>query len=578
MKISWLHTEVKVRWFNYFFGFFWLFALVSAVLLPFKNDCVVFWAWAQKVYDSPLTGIDAFESVWDVKGILSRLIYFQLYAFTRLFTPDLYPYGHIIYNLLGFFEINLLLALASWLMPNCYLNGQKKKLNMFFFLSLAVSSLNMMCSLQPEVWGFAFLLLSFALYLRGRGWEKILGGMLLGLVFFLKTPLLLLAGSVFFAALLVEKRSFVEGVRAILLYAVSSLVTVVFLLLLMNWVCPQEIQDLTEAAYFQPTLIHYGPLKMLRYLGNGVVKFWEMPLNIPVLCLGGVSFMLFITNNNRSECLYMMGMWLFPYLYVVISNTYFIYHFVAFLFSAVLTFYLTKDYWKQMMTKPMLIGLWMVFFVALACSFRPAFAIFSRIRTLLFLVPYVVMTFALVEKWRTKVLSVGVLYLLFTFVVTISAFSYPQRETKEIERSVIEKNNNHGYYMGMKLGEGDILQLDWGDGSLWFSNPSYLRYFYSLILEGRNESSQSKQTNAYVEMKKKYLEYDGEYIVLYSNWFRDFGHDDIKEYFEEHYCPFDTIYYLGYHYGIYCYPDLREYKLCILKRKDHNDTEFEVKQ
>jgi hypothetical protein len=87
-----------------------------------------------------------------------------------------------------------------------------------------------MCNLQPEVWGFAFLLLSFILYLRGKWWEKLLGGLVLGLVFFLKTPLLLLSGSVFFAALLVEDRNFVEGIKTILLYAISAMVTVVLLL------------------------------------------------------------------------------------------------------------------------------------------------------------------------------------------------------------------------------------------------------------------------------------------------------------------------------------------------------------
>jgi len=563
---------MKKRGFNYFFGFFWLFALVSAVLQPFKNDCIVFWAWAQKVYDSPLTGLDAFESVWDIKGILSRLIYYHLYAFTRIFTSDLYPYGYIVFNLLGFIEINMLLALSTWLVPSRYFYGRKMRLNLFFFLSLTVSTLNRMCNLQPEVWGFAFLLFSFVLYLRGRWWEKLLGGMVLGLVFFLKTPVLLLSGSIFFAVLLVEERNFVDGIRTILLYAVSALITVVLLLVWMNWACPQEIQDIADAAYFQPTLVHFGPLKMLRYLGYGVAKFWEMPLNLPILCLGGVSFMLFVTNKKMCDCLYMMGMWLFPYMYVAVSNCYFIYHFVVFVFAAVLTFYLTKDYWKQMMTKQMLIGLWIVFLTGLVCTFEPIFDIFIRIRNMLFLVPYVVMTFALVEKWRAKVLSIGVLFLVFTFVATISAFSYPQTKTKKVEKMNNAKNEKKGYPMGKKLGEGSILHFNGGMGSLWFSNPSYLRYMYPLVIEGRSESRQFKQSASFVETKEKILDYKGEYIAINQDWHLNNPYDDIKAFIKENYYTIDTLYYSGFYYNLYDYKE-KIYEFYILRKKgiDYNN-------
>jgi hypothetical protein len=339
----------------------------------------------------------------------------------------------------------------------------------------------------------------------------------------------------------------------------------------MNWACPQEIQDIADAAYFQPTLVHYGPLKMLRYLGYGVAKFWEMPLNLPILCLGGVSFMLFITNKKLNECLYMMGMWLFPYLYVAVSNCYFIYHFVVFVFAAVLTFYLTKDYWKQIMTKQLFVGLWIVFLAGLVCTFEPIFDISIRIRNMLFLVPYVVMTFALVEKWRTKVLSIGVLFLVFTFIATISAFSYPQMGAKKMDKMTNEKNEKKGYRMGMKLGEDCVLQLNAGLGSLWFSNLSYLRYLYPLILEGRNESSHIKQSSFFVETKEKIIDYQGEYIV--TDWEYSKKMDDgIQAFIEEHYYTSDTLYYYGFYYDLYDYKE-KTFEFYILKRKgiDYNN-------
>lgn len=569
---TWLRNERQKesnkKLFNWFFAIFWVYALIAAICQPFKNDCTVFWAWAQQVYDSPLHGFDAIESVWEIKGLLSRLIYLQLYAFVRLFTADMYPYGHILFKILGFFEINLLLAVASALVPETYLPNWRRKMNLFVIASLSVSTLNQMCILQPEVWGFAMLFLSFALLLRGKWYNKVLGGIVLGLLFFMKTPMLLLSVSVFFAMLLVERKKFWEGVVSVLPYAGSALCVIVALLLLLHWTYPQEIQDLLDAAYFQPTLLHFGPLKSLRYFNMGITKCYDMPLNLPVLGLGSIAFLLFVTQRKWKESLCMMAIWLFPYLYVVISNCYFIYHFAIFLPTAVLTLFLTREYWFKILTHRMFVFIVVTVVVTIPCSFGPAFNIFSRLRTLAFLVPYVLMTLSLVEKWRIRVLALAVCYAIFTFIVTISGFSYPQRQTKEWVAFEIEKNEKKGYPLGQTLGDGPIMQLNDGLGFLWITNPTYLRHMHPLPIQRIEESSKFAQSETFKQTKRDVLNYQGEYIVATPFWLFERQHDDIEAFLKEKYHPIDTLTYSGFSYDIYCYHPFKEYGAVIYKKND----------
>lgn len=569
---TWLENEWQresnKKLFNWFFAIFWVYALIAAICQPFKNDCLVFWAWAQQVYDSPLHGFDAIESVWEIKGLLSRLIYLQLYAFVRLFTADLYPYGHILFKVLGFFEINLLLALASALVPKVYLPDWKRKMNLFMMASLSVSTLNQMCSLQPEVWGFAMLFLSFALLLRGKWYNKVLGGIVLGLLFFLKTPMLLLSVSVFFAMLLVERKKFWEGVVSVLPYAGSALCVIVALLLLLHWTYPHEIQDLLDAAYFQSTLLHFGPLKSLRCFNWGITKCYEMPLNLPVLGLGSIAFLLFVTQRNWKKSLCMMAIWLFPYLYVVISNCYFIYHFVVFLPMAILTFFLTQEYWLRILTNRMFVFMLAVVVVAIPCSFGPAFSIFGRLRTLMFLIPYALMTLSLVEKWRSRILALAVCYALFTFIVTISGFSHPQRQTKKWVTLELEKNEKKGYPLGQTLGDGPVMQLNDGLGPLWITNPTYLRYMHPLPIQRIEESSKFTQSETFKQVKRDLLNYQGEYMVARYPWFFKHPHDDIKAFLDANYHPVDTLTYSSFYYDIYCHHPFNEFGIIVYKRND----------
>ena len=90
----------------------WIYAFISAIFRPLLNDNMVFFAWAQQVYDSSLSGMDAIESVWDIKGLFSRIIYYQLYWLTQFFSSTLYPNGQYIYQAFGYIEISLLIVLS----------------------------------------------------------------------------------------------------------------------------------------------------------------------------------------------------------------------------------------------------------------------------------------------------------------------------------------------------------------------------------------------------------------------------------------------------------------------------------
>ena len=110
--------------------------------------------------------------------------------------------------------------------------------------------------------------------------------------------------------------------------------------------------------------------------------------------------------------------------------------------------------------------------------------------------------------------------------------------------------------MGAELGEGSILQLNYGIGSLWFSNPTYLRYMYPLIIQRNDESSPFAQSNTFTKTKKEILDYQGEYIALAPEWFFIREHNEIRTFIDENYYTFDTIYYSPYDYNLFNFYNL----------------------
>lgn len=549
----------------------WIYAFISAILRPLLNDNMVFFVWAQQVYDSPLSGMDAIESVWEIKGLFSRIIYYQLYWLTQFFSSTLYPNGQYIYQAFGYVEISLLIVLSLYLLPNRYLS-LKEKICSFFIISAAFFLSTPMAALQPEQWGICLLLVSTALLLRDNVYCSIVGGALLGLTLFVKTPFLLLSGSVFFAYMLIKQIDFVSTIRAIWIYALSALISIVIILGLLYMFYPVEIQDIKDASHYQSTLFSYHSIiPIIRDLGHSMVNMWQIPVYLPILIIGALSSAIYLSSQSLAKIVTLLFVWLFPFLYVVVSNCYFQYHFVTFFFPAFIAIYLIKDELKQSDERKVILVGFTTLLLGVLFSFKPCYFIIRLTGEYFFVLPYLLICMGLNNAWKQKALLVSVAFSIFIFVSWNSLISHLHREeVKQINECIrINANNNH--YQNQVIEDSDsILTLDGGSGHLWIANASYLRHFYPLPLQRTSDSSEFKQSATYIQTQEKVLRYEGNVILVDTAWFYDNSKQtEIREFIDANYYLADSIVDItNSGYEIYAKYSTAMSSIYIYKRKD----------
>lgn len=550
--------------------FIWFYALISAIFRPLLNDNVVFYSWSQHVYNSPLSGIEAIESVWEIKGLFSRIIYYQLYWFTQHFCEILYPYGQYIYQAIGYLEICLIIYIALCLLPQNYLSA-KEKIYSFFIISFSFFISSPMAVLQPEQWGICLLLLSFALLLREDIVGSVIGGIILGSTLFIKTPFLLLSGSVFFSFMLLKKINLLTTIKMIWLYALSSLVFIMIILGLLYVYYPIEIQDIKDASFYQSTLLSYDSIiQVIRELGHSLPKMWQILVYLPIIMVGLLSSVILISYGSRKELLLMTLIWLFPFLYVVISDCYFQYHFVTFFFPSFIAMYLLRDVSIQYEYKYIIkIGI-LSLLLGFLFSFKPSYFIIRLAGEYFFIIPYVFICLGLHSTLRSKALFLSICFTIFIFISWNSIISHMHRDEKrEINAQLLLNANNNHYQKQIIENNDSILTLDAGISPLWIANPSYLRHFYPLPLQRTSDSSAFKLSQTYTQTIAKIHIYSGNVIIADTAWF--YGNSkqqDIRDLINQNYYLADSIIWISNSgYNIFAKHSTNKCPLLIYKRK-----------
>lgn len=549
----------------------WLFALVSAIFRPLLNDNMVFFAWAQQVYDSSLSGIDAIESVWEIKGLFSRIIYYQLYWFTQLFCSTLWPNGQYIYQAIGYTEICLIIILSLYFLPKEFLSPKEKTYS-FFIITFAFFVSTPIIALQSEQWGICFLLLSMALLLRGKAISSIIGGLILGATFFIKTPLLLLSGSVFFAYMLIKRLNLISTIKEMWLYALSALIGVISILGLLYLFYPIEIQDIRDASYYQSSLLSYDSLiYVIRDFGHSIANMWQMPVYLPIILLGALSAIIYISSRSLSRIATMLALWLFPFLYVVISNRYAQYHFITFLFPAFACIYLIKDEIQLLEKKQLLIFCVVSVILGVIFSFKPCYFLIRLTGEYLFVIPYIIICLGLHQTWKYKALVWSICFSVFIFVSWNSIVSHShRREITDIDECLrINAENNH--FQNQIIENNDsVLTLDGGSGHLWIANASYLRYFYPLPLQRTSDNSEFMLSQTYIQTRDKVLHFQGNIILMDTAWFySNSKQTEIREFIDSNFYIADSIMDIcNSGYNIYAKDPTSMGTLYIYKRKE----------
>ena len=470
------------------FGIWFLVVLSFLTTFP-TDDFMVFWAYAKQVSYSSYNGLAAIVDVWELKGLLFRTIYYTDAFITSFFINDyslLYAFVYKLVGLAGYFSLLLVIVRV---IPKQYREsiGRAK---LFFVLGILLLTVHFASHLQAEMWGVLFFILALALYLNDKVWCQIIAAIVYSLTFYLKSPMPLLGGTLFFGAMLIKKQTLGRAVKGIIPFVITTILFLFLSLFLIYRYYPQEITDICDASYYQHTLLqdgwYWGAIKNLIH---GFI-YDSFLYNIP--CALGVIAALYLfakwcKGNDYKQCALLVLTWVFPLVYIILSNCYFVYHYYLLVYPTIITLLLFHR------ENPMAIS-----------GNRPLHVILGT-------------------------------YMAY-YMFVLSAVAPTNLDIKHEYTKIWEENKQKkGISLGCRMGGGEMLFLDSGLGAFIFNNKSYLRYFYVLPLQRISPDNPFTKTDTYKKVKQKAMAYNGEYLTLETDWFFKNGNDDIKEKIEKEY-------------------------------------------
>lgn len=443
-------------------------AWISFVYAPF-TDAKVFMASAnQSNYISKNLILGSFKA-WELKSVFSRMSMYLIYKITRIFVP----FNTVEFEMLSKFIYSIFLILGSFLSMKLVV-VKKKVISCTVVVSSMLMAVYAGCQMQAEMTVTVLILLAFSLYLnaiktkRHSGCKLIGAGLLIGSVFYFKSVLILLSVTVVAAICIYLLENHIEfSFKRLMIVVAGSLIALGVVAVLILMINPGEFQDMLDASKFQKTLLA-GEVE----LGDILVKFInnhvERVKYSPVVIVGAVCLLINtlrnVCNKKYKQIFFRIAMWMMPMLFIALSNKYFPYHFMVYVFPALIEICYAlahQNYWKHIVIAITIVG---------------------------------------TVGWYLSGLSI----------------------ISEDVKTYIECNNQ-AYVETEKVLEEinfdktqEVLYLDDGFGAYCLEAPSYLKYFFPLPLQRLPEDS---QLECYVDALKKVHEYEGRYISVYENWF-----------------------------------------------------------
>ena len=450
---------------------FFLFSWISFVFSTLIGDIKLFQASARQAsYISSELIFGSFNA-WELKSVLSRALSYFLYKIAVLF----FPFGTYAYECVCKGVYSVLLLLDVFLSVKLVFGKDREKVLWSF---LAVSCLFMAsaidCHMQVEMTGSLLILLAFSLYWNAVRHEKyrvlklLASGMLIGAVFYFKSILLLLSVSVVAAVciFLLENRMKLS-LRRMMTVVAGSLLSLAILTLLVYLVNPSEFREIMNAAEYQGTF--WKPRVMLR---KSLLAFLaghaEKPAFTPALWIGFVCLVMnlirCIREKEKLQVFFHLVLWMMPALFLLLSNYYFTYHFVTYLFPVAVEV-------GDLLLHP------------------------GRARNIVFGTVSV-----LAAAWFT----------IFFSVLSSNDQAYIRMQQEAYGKTA-------AYLESIDFDRNEtVLYLDDGMGAYYLGNPSRLRFFFPLPLQRLHDQSSNP---SHVEALDQAMSYSGKYISLDYDWF-----------------------------------------------------------
>lgn len=533
----------------------WLLVILSFCTVHLTGDFECFIAWARMTSNNGVTSISSLSDVWELKGILLRAIFLVLYKISSLFASDVTLEFHFIYKFFGTIGLNLILACAIFLFPSKYIGDKFNRKDYFFLVGIVVFAVHFASHLQAEFIAVPILVLATSLYLRDNLCCKFLSGILIGLTFFLKSPIPIMGGSVFFIAMLLKKNSFIKELVCIIPLGIAMLLTIGIGVLILAVYSPQEIQDILDASTFQQTLLSNPSAikdsftKIVCTLTRNV--WYNVGVGLLFLCITH-----YILQWKREKAaLYIILSALFPCAYILLSNCYFEYHCYLLIYPALFAvlYYIVHGY-EGISKKEIFFYLVILLFALLL---NPWAHIFHIHYLWLSYIIAILCILSLVKIIRPYICHCMFGLLLVTFVVNGSAISASAIRSNIEYNKFLKESTIQGKAIGESISDDSILYLDGGSSSYFCRNVSYLRYFYPLPIQRIDEQTSSfVNTSTFTDVMGQIQAYDNTYILINEGWFFMYPHQVISVMLNNRFVQVEEVKLPSYSWNLFCWNQL----------------------
>jgi len=519
-----------------------IISFIGFVLTPFTGDLQVLMGGAKQAdfFDGGLI-YNSFMQ-WDLKGALYRLTNYTIF----LIANHIAGFANYCFSSLCLFIYAIFICAVSYISIKLVVGKGKSIKEIILFsmlLSITFFTAQVICRMQAEMTSILLLLLSFALYInamltsRYSSLKIFISGMLIGSVFFFKSPLILLSISFIAAAYLWEKKNgFASEIQRYVLLAVGSVTTLLMIFVVILLINPHEIQNMFAASVYQQTLLS-TKVSIARIFVRFTYGYMQGSLGIPVLTMGLLCMAVNLINNIKmkrfADAMVQVVLWLTPTVYVAISNCYFTYHFLVFVLPSLFEIYMiyccVKEYNITVVLNRRLIymGLVLVTFSVLTSSWLEKIIYWNYMDYLMGFIVFLLVSINAASFLKNGKVNINqmvvmpLLFLSFIYMSYVSIFS--------INTNSYIKLTNAVYAQKITLPIPDseeVLFLDDGVGSYLLGNKSYLAEYYPLPLQRIAEGSENSKRTFYRKAFERATNYEGEYISVYENWFFGSGKNE----------------------------------------------------
>lgn len=520
----------------------WLrYAPLALIVLMFIVSFVTFvlslFGWDTKVFSlsanlANYIGKNLFYDAyneWEIKGVFNRVSIYAIYKIATLFTD----FGTIQFEKVSKLIYACIIVGISAMSVALVSKGEKiRKLSLTLFLSTTFLATSVWNNMQTEMTCSLLLVLSFALYInaeKAKSRERLkllLAGCLIASTFYFKSSVIIISPVFVAAAYLwdVNHNCKPSWEKFFLLIAGGTFMLAIGLasILLLN---PEEIQDMINASIFEKSLLHGGVIT-IKQLYRFFYRYLESSRQIPFLMVGTVAYYynvaLSIKERDYLSTAMHFILWFLPTLFIAISNCYFVYHYLTFMFPALFEVALFAEKDGRISDK-ISIAILVIFLASAAfamAGFAPSFLanVYCLILyILLFKVVLLSAALAAILSWervKRAAMTVSLLVAGVLYITLISLFSVNFSANIDLTE---EAFNENAKFSTIDFDE-PVLYLDDGPGAYFLGADSYLKYSVPLPIMKIAEDSPYKNVECRVKTLKTIYKYSGEYITLDKNW------------------------------------------------------------